>query len=402
MPNKEPFIERVKLMILYFLVFSLCFQTVLIYKMQYLSLTWAVLFMYYLANMFTFKKSFAINKDVRYYVLPVALLWLLMLMMTYINYEPYARMVYAEIRQILLGIILLYIMINHLKGKKIEQDLLLYYFISSVTVLGISYIIGLQVSYSYDGRLSVWGNNSNYVSLWAGMSIMILLNILFYENKNIYFNLVIILLVVLFLQLMAKTGSRGGFASFILGYVVYFLMIKKPLKTKANILIGSSITGALGMLYMLNSPVMKQRIADQLEDKTYGGRQAIWDEAIYMFKEYPIFGIGAGKYENKFIIITGRFAALHNEYLTILLYAGIVGLCLFIYYQYHLLKGIMRFPNKNSALMYSFMAMYLVWMFTAGGALPSLTTWFLWGIISLSGTRQDIPLKKDRHLMIPK
>lgn len=394
MSNKLTTIENIKIRLLYLFVFSICFQTVKIFGAPYLSITWVIFFMYFIANLFTYKKSFVYDAKIRFYVQPIALYLLLVLVMTYVNYEPYARIVYAELRQMLMGIVLLWIMINHLKGKRYEQVRLLHIFVLSNVVLAFSSLLGIQTNYSYDGRLSVWGNNSNSISLWAGFSVLILIQMMFEEKRRIIVKAGFVVLMTMQLIVIIKTGSRGGLATFITGYIVYFIMIKQPLKFKIITMIVSVISGVLGLFYMLNTPLIKTRIAEQLEDDSFGGRRPIWEAGIEMFKNSPIFGVGAGRYEIEFIDITGKFAATHNEYLTILLYTGIVGIFVFILFQYHLLKGVINCEKSPlSALMYSFIAMYLIWMISAGGAFPALTTWFVWAIIALSGITSNMYVK---------
>ena len=387
-------IEQIKIQLLYVFVFSICFQPLELFGLPYLSLTWTALFMYFIANLFTFKKSFAFNADVRFYVLPIALFWLLVLVMTYVNYEPYAKAIYGEIRQMLMGIGLLLLMINHLRGRRDEQEMLLLIFVLSVTALAISYLFGIQTSYSDEGRLGVWGNNSNSVSLWSGIAVLILMNIMLQEKRKLFVKIVAVALALLFLVVMAKTGSRGGLAALIAAYIVYCIMINKPLKIKIIAVFISAVAGSVGLFFMLNYSVLKNRIAEQVADESFGGRKPIWEAGVNMFMKYPVFGAGAGRYQMDISDIFGKFVVTHNEYLTILVYTGIVGFSIFLLFQYHLFKGVMRSRmHDSSALMYSFITMYLVWLFAAGGALPTLTTWFVWGSVALFGTRPDFSLK---------
>ena len=177
-------IEQVKIRLLYVFAFAICFQPVLPFGIEYLNLTWSLYFLYFIANIFTFQKSFSFNADVRFIVLPIALFWLLGLVMMYVDYQPFATSAFADFRQMLMGIALVLLMINHLKGKSDEQMMLLLFFVASVTALAFSYLLNIRTTISDEGRMGVWGNNANSVSLWNGLAVLILLNIMLQEKRK--------------------------------------------------------------------------------------------------------------------------------------------------------------------------------------------------------------------------
>jgi len=394
-------IEKIKIRTLYLFVFLLCFQKLRLFNSPYLNFTWVGYFSYFFANLLTIKKSFALDKDILKYLIPISIYWCLVVIMNYINYEPDTELIYAEIRQELMGIALLWMMLNHIKNNVDLHKKLLYYFIFSIATLVFLYVIGIQVSYSDEGRISILGINSNEIALWSGIAILILINELvnIKNTKNIFLNnkISIVLLIIFLFFIIAKTGSRGGLISFSFGYIVYFIAVNKTLKTKLIILIISTFIGVIGINLIINSSVMKNRIDTQKQDQSLGGRMPIWETTIDMINENPLFGVGPGKYEMRFRE-KGGFVNTHNEYLTILVYTGFLGLLNILVFFFQLLKGIIKSKNKMySPLMYSLFLMYIIYLTNAGGSLPALTTWFLFGIIATHGNISRFKKKPQRY-----
>jgi len=389
MINKASSIEQYKIKTLYVFVFLLPYQSLNIFDSVYFNYTWIGYFLYLIINMITFKKSFNINKNILKFVLPIFLYWCLTIIMNYIYYEPEATIIYAEIRQELMGIVFLWIIINNLKGNYYQQQLVLNIFLYSICLMAILYIAGVGVNYDKDGRLTILATSSNLISFWVSIATIILIsNILKYKiQDNLYIIKLIIsiIFVIILLIIIANTGSRGGLVSFSIGYIIYFLTIKEKILTKLYIGLLSILIGIFALNAIVNSSVMRDRIIQQSEDNSFGGRMPIWETTIGLIKENPIFGVGPGKYEMRFVE-TGKFMATHNEYLTVLVYTGILGLSMVLLFNYQLFKGIIQTRHKQmSPLLYALFSMNLVYFFSAGGALPSLTTWFIFGLIASNG-----------------
>ena len=391
--------EKYKTRTLYLFVFLLCFQKLTLFNSSYFNFTWIGYFLYFFANLLTINKSFKLDIDILKYLGPITIYWCLVVIMNYINYEPSAVIVYAEIRQEIMGIALLWMMLNHIKNNNNLHQNVLNIFVYSVSSLVLLYIAGIDVTYNEEGRISVIGINSNEIAFWSGISILILINNLFIiRNKSretIVIKISLVIFIIFLLFIIAKTGSRGGLASFSIGYITYFLTIKKRLKTKFIILVISAFIGVIATNVIVNSSVMNKRINNQKQDQSLGGRMPIWETTIGLINKNPMFGVGPGKYEMEFTE-HGGFVNTHNEYLTILVYTGLFGFSYILLFLFQLLRGIIKSQNKiYSPLMYSLFTMYLIFLFIAGGSLPGLTTWLLFGIIA---THSNIKLSKKNTM----
>ena len=354
--------EKYKTRTLYLFVFLLCFQKLTLFNSSYFNFTWIGYFLYFFANLLTINKSFKLDIDILKYLGPITIYWCLVVIMNYINYEPSAVIVYAEIRQEIMGIALLWMMLNHIKNNNNLHQNVLNIFVYSVSSLVLLYIAGIDVTYNEEGRISVIGINSNEIAFWSGISILILINNLFIiRNKSretIVIKISLVIFIIFLLFIIAKTGSRGGLASFSIGYITYFLTIKKRLKTKFIILVISAFIGVIATNVIVNSSVMNKRINNQKQDQSLGGRMPIWETTIGLINKNPMFGVGPGKYEMEFTE-HGGFVNTHNEYLTILVYTGLFGFSYILLFLFQLLRGIIKSQNKiYSPLMYSLFTMY--------------------------------------------
>lgn len=383
-------LEKAKSRSLHIFVLLLCFHSYGIFGSKYLSLSWIAYFIYVLVNLLGINKSYFTNRKILGYLLPVSAYLILVLIMNYMNYEKDAYIIYAEIRHVLMGIGLMWVMLVHIRNDEDEKKNILDLYLFSTGILVLLYLAGVGVSYSYDQRMSVIGIDANLLSIWMGVSILILINKNSVKKYNVISKILMLSYVAILLTVMAKTGSRGGLISFVSAYIIYFITIKKSIQVKAFILFVSVVIGSAGLYFILNTDVMRNRIAEQADDGSFGGRLPIWEISFDLLKDNPLLGIGPGKYEVLFSYIFGGFAATHNEYLTILLYAGLVGLLLFFLFQYRLISGVVQAKdNMNAPLMFSLITIILVYMLSGGGALAALSTWFIWSVVAIHGIRTD-------------
>lgn len=119
-------------------------------------------------------------------------------------------------------------------------------------------------------------------------------------------------LIVLYLRSGNATGRIKSllFASFIFIALYYFLM---------------SNLDAIGELPGIGRMVSLMDAASSVDDVS-SGRSELWAIAIKLFKDNPIFGIGAGRY----VSLSGAGTNAHNTYLEILCELGVVGFTLFL------------------------------------------------------------------------
>jgi O-antigen ligase len=93
--------------------------------------------------------------------------------------------------------------------------------------------------------------------------------------------------------------------------------------------------GAAGILFSLASPVIRERLHDVLSVHD-DPRVRLWQTALRIWWDHPVFGAGLGSYKTQFPIykVPGDYMATghpHNDLLNILVHSGILGVAAFAF-----------------------------------------------------------------------
>jgi len=147
----------------------------------------------------------------------------------------------------------------------------------------------------------------------------------------------IFLAVCFFLVLMTiiMSVSRGGFIGLIA--VGVYLFMRSPRKAKGYSL---AVIVLVILLFIQFAPdTYWDRISTiwnpQTEcDETGAGRTEIWKKGLKIFLTHPILGVGIDNFTTAYGIslgTPGKWSAVHNSFLQIVVELGIVGIILFIF-----------------------------------------------------------------------
>lgn len=229
------------------------------------------------------------------------------------------------------NIILFWILINHgRKDIRAMEKAMLMLALGSI-VLALIYNAGIGVLIDDNGRKSLFGDNSNILSIRMVISTLIIFLIVAQNRLQIgLYRFLFLIPVISMVQLMADTGSRKGFVSFSLAIIVgiFFYKAKNNWNKIAVIIVGT-FSFAYFLRFILNSEVIMLRILKTAEsenvDEVLGGRGEIWNNLITVIQNNFIFGIG----ETGYFALFG-LASPHNVFIEVLIYSGIIGLLLYL------------------------------------------------------------------------
>ncbi|MGN0458351.1 MAG: O-antigen ligase family protein [Eubacterium sp.] len=146
---------------------------------------------------------------------------------------------------------------------------------------------------------------------------------------------------------VVATSSRGAYIALGLAIITMLISHKKIFKKLFPFVIGLAITVPIVIvLRYRNSP----RKEDFLSSDT--SRFEIWESCIEMFKQHPVFGLGAGT-ENIHILLRDTYGIdrthAHNLALEMLTEGGIIGLAFCIAIIAVIVKNVIRlFKLKNN------------------------------------------------------
>jgi O-antigen ligase len=206
-------------------------------------------------------------------------------------------------------------------------------------------------------------------SVYAVVSIFLIIFLLREHKKNLkilYSVMLVLCLVGLFL-----TKSRGSYAGFAVGALAVLWFNFRSIK-KFIISILAMIAVSVPLIFLSDAFKRIMQIFD-FKEANISWRFVLWERALYMFKQSPIFGVGFARFNdvdfssrlNDFSFerlhvfvgypkIVSFFmdpkydfsnAHAHNSYLQYLAETGIVGLGLLIFFWIFIFKKILKGYN---------------------------------------------------------
>lgn len=149
---------------------------------------------------------------------------------------------------------------------------------------------------------------------------------------------VYVVLLLLTLYVVLKTGSRGGLIGIVVGIAVFVLMGVKSIKSKIALLLGGVLCAVfvVGVVFpMLPQDVQERYSVERVAEDKGSGRFDIWKYLVNYTAEKPdriIHGSGLNStthtLENSGLGMTARWA--HNQFIQVFADQGVIGLGLFL------------------------------------------------------------------------
>lgn len=190
----------------------------------------------------------------------------------------------------------------------------------------------------------IWGINQHpiYASMFISIAILFGLELLYFEKRSKY-KFCIILGLMLQFSMLFFLSRKGVLLALTLSLVAYLYYNVKTRKQKKYLFIGVIVFG----LMILFAPVTQKRFKEVFIFRSYNQientnstsiRFGIYKCAIENIKEKPILGHGIGDVKNELdscyaevssILLEGSYNS-HNQYISIWLSCGIIGLLFFI------------------------------------------------------------------------
>ncbi|MDQ7837663.1 MAG: O-antigen ligase family protein [Thermodesulfobacteriota bacterium] len=159
--------------------------------------------------------------------------------------------------------------------------------------------------------------------------------IYFFKNTHGLGKIFLAICFVLIVMTIIMSASRGGFVGLVATGGYFFLKSRKNMK--AQLLVVAILV--LIMFIHFAPDTYWDRISTiwnpQTEcDETGGGRTEIWKKGLKIFLTHPILGVGIDNFTTAYGIslgTPGKWSAVHNSFLQIVVELGIVGLILFVF-----------------------------------------------------------------------
>jgi len=374
-------VDKIRQIILKLLVLSMLFQAWNPFNNPYLNPTLIFFYLYFLFSLLNFKYSFSIHHTKRFLV-PLFILWLFMVIMTYHFYEPNTKNAFSILRNFLMQIVFFLLLINDLyNNQKLLGSLIKIYFLALLIFI-VAYSFGLGVEYK-QGRLFIFGTNPNMLGQLVVLGIILIISSIYDQNPLVHLKKYTLFFIPALLVILGVSGSRGAFLGLVIGLFIYLILYKNRLQQKIVFILLGVFFGGLSLYGVMQIDIMKTRFDQQAKDETYGGRTKIWKAAFIIVKENPVAGVGLARFEKEMKLLKFKGVAVHNEYLAILAYTGIIGLTIFLIFLITIVRGAIRYLRENgSPLLVSISVLQIFILFKGGGVLLSFITWFTFAIIA--------------------
>jgi O-antigen ligase len=198
------------------------------------------------------------------------------------------------------------------------------------------------MSYFYGSYLAI-NQHPSYLAMYVILSVFIAFESWFDEKQRMVEHVVWIITAVFLLISIYFLSSRSGILAIVLLVPVYFFF---KLKRKGK---GLILAVTMVLILFILFPVIRSNervgiVLNSISNKTFkqnaekDGRFIIWQSALSVIKNNPVFGVGIGDVKSEMLkeyqkagdkeLIDKNYNA-HNQFLEILLENGIIGLVFF-------------------------------------------------------------------------
>lgn len=217
-----------------------------------------------------------------------------------------------------------------------------------------NYLVWLrQKNYLY-GRSSGFFDNPNHLGIFLAVVFIIGVYFFLVNQKKAY----IIGNALIFMGLISA-GSRSAFLGFLIGNLLLLYYLNKYNLKKMNyktlfFFIFFTVVGiAIGSMSGFNRiSIMLQALFEGDFELATGYRATIWINALQLFKENMMLGVGNGNFQENIAIILGETRGIHSLYLSLLVENGLVGFSIFISFLIITWKNSIFITDKEELILF--------------------------------------------------
>jgi hypothetical protein len=336
---------------------------------------------------FFFDKGLLLNKFVKLKKLSIILFaFFLSILGSGILYEIHNYSIINALWLVKLFIAILFwimLTIYFIEEKKILLLSMLFYSIAC-SILIIGYQIGLLDAFVEinNGRLIWYGENPNSTSSRIALAIIfwcyfIINDVWRIKNKRFFF----LMIIVFLLFYIFESGSRGSFLSIFICLSIVFLSIL--IKERKKIQIFISIIFALGILHFFvidSVDLDNYSMFNRMEELSEGNaRTELMANAIKIFSDYPVLGVGENGYLHEQILRGFEARDSHCILTSILAMGGFVGFLLFCSFLWGLTKTSLSIAKKSILPFVRFFYIFLIAL-KSGGVLTYILMWYAYSV----------------------
>jgi O-antigen ligase len=254
--------------------------------------------------------------------------------------------------------------------------------IIGIFIMAILYMLNIGIDYN-EGRLTVFGENSNKVGIFSAIAIFFILSLVI-ENKLQLSGRRFWLLPFLlpFLKIIAETGSRVTFFGLMISLVVFFSIQKRKQVIKKFLIYGIGVVAvALVYYYLMSNKLLQERIQITLKYGDLAGRDNIWRAILPVVLDNLFLGIGANGYSRLSFNVFGYFTSPHNVFIELMAYGGLIGLFTFILFYYRLTRIAWQINKDHTYALPIVLLFFILLNFLTGQGIGVKLFWVVYAYV---------------------
>jgi len=259
-----------------------------------------------------------------------------------------------------------------------------------------------------------FGDTFNLMLPIFNLSLSLLFLTKMNKQKRIFLICLFFISMVVLLQTMTRSIWGATFLSF---FIILFYGASKNIFKKVSYVVLICLALIIVLYNATDSDIFLYRLFNPLRAEI-PIRGALLMQGFEIFKENPIIGTGVGTglffgvYEHKFLVeISEKIiptAGLHNQYLTVAMEMGILGLMVFLYFVFKLAKKTYqafkqsedRFFKAILLAVFATILSNLIAMTVGGGIIPihsaMRTVLYFWILCGVAGAIERIEKKAGK------
>ena len=244
---------------------------------------------------------------------------------------------------------------QHLRER--DRMLIIWYGVLCGIALRSFYYL-LTGDITYDGRLQGDYASPNFLAYSLAPAILMSCWYLLYVRTQSWLWFANLSVLALLVSVFFATHSYGAWGGVFVALGI-FLLLKNNHCTpfKKSLLIGLSVLSVfLAFIYFEHGSDKWQALMHQSERSALASRLMIWQSALKMVSDSPVFGIGIGRLQQVYLSYQAFFPPYlewavpepHNIFLAVYLSTGLVGLLGFLILMSRLIFLLWRQYQKNT------------------------------------------------------
>jgi O-antigen ligase len=206
------------------------------------------------------------------------------------------------------------------------------------------------------------------------------------KEKNFWLRQIYRLYLPVSFLAVLLTASRMSFIALLIAYLFVVWSFQRLHALHRFFIFGGFGAACWGLMHVIpqSSWMRLATISQEVGAGNLGGRVGIWKDGLLIFRDHPLFGIGAGAFQTGLLEMRGYDASPHNLFLSIMVSQGLIGLLLFLLILVCAIRGL---AGMHSLLCRMWLVVLLTWgvgVMTLGweGRKP---TWLILGLLATMG-----------------